>query len=189
MGAARELEMHRRPTDRSSSADPPLAAGRPLLLPALAAALLAGSFAGCVGPFSSDSNVLERSAGHASGPDIVTKIPQTLRRRSYTIHDSRRTGRTIYFETNWKSRQPFEDEADSGADLARTRIIVRARQSAGKLFALSIEAQNEVRGVPDAGDWAGESWSTIPATEMFRGYARELIEEIRLEVDAGLRTY
>lgn len=145
--------------------------------------LLAG---GCVTSFANDSSV-EQSIGRATMRDFVDEVPQVLGSNGYTIHRRRRTSRLLSFETNWMYRAPFEDEADRGASAARTRIFVSARISAGNIYSVRARAENEVRGVPGADDMAGTGWSRIPATEMYRAYARDLFLKIRLQVDAGVR--
>lgn len=130
---------------------------------------------------------IERNIGHATYRDIALSVPDILRRYGYVIYTSRSTENQLYFETNWKPRAPFEDEAARGANAARTRIIVRARKSSSQFFTLRLQAQNEVSGVPNASDLAGTGWSTIPATEMYKAYVLELSTEIQLKVDTGMR--
>ena len=150
----------------------------------IAAAVLV--YSACAGAQLSQSDI-ERTIGRATERDIVALVPETLQRHGYVIYNNRRTSDMLYFETNWRSRAPFEDEAAQGAYAARTRIIIRARRSSDMLFTLRLEAQNQVNGVPYASDSAGSGWSTIPATDLYREYVRELSSEIQLQVDAGQR--
>ncbi|MBI4539711.1 MAG: hypothetical protein HY704_09430 [Gemmatimonadetes bacterium] len=132
---------------------------------------------------------VEHTIGHASYHDISVQVPEVLRRYGYAIYNNVETGATLYIETNWMDRAPFEDEAKKGVDAARTRFIFRARKSGPATFTLRVHAENQVRGVPNTSDWAGTDWTTIPATEMYKAYVLELSTEIQLKVDAGLRTY
>ena len=130
----------------------------------------------------SQSDVQNR-IGRATERDIVVLVTETLQRHGYIIYNNRRSVDVLYFETNWKSRAPFEDEAAQGADGARTRIIIRARRASDMFFTLRLEAQNQVSGIP----FAASRWSTIPATDLYKEYVGELSSEIRLLVDAGSR--
>ncbi|NNF29431.1 MAG: hypothetical protein HKN73_19545 [Gemmatimonadetes bacterium] len=140
----------------------------------------------CMGGRLSQSGVGGR-IGHATGRDILDAVPKILGSHGYTIYNSRRTDDSIYFETNWRNRAPFEDEADGGAEAARTRIIIRARRSSATLFTVRLEAQNQIMGVSHVTDPAGTSWSTMPATDAYKAYIGELSSEISLRVDAGSR--
>ena len=130
----------------------------------------------------SQSDVQNR-IGRATARDIVVLVTETLQRHGYIIYNNRRSVDVLYFETNWKSRAPFEDEAAQGADGARTRIIIRARRASDMFFTLRLEAQNQVSGIP----YATSRWSTIPATDLYKEYVGELSSEIRLLVEAGRR--
>lgn len=152
-------------------------------------ALIAGAallLSGCVASLANDSTV-EATIGRATLRDFVSEVPEVLGTSGYTIHQRRQTSRLVTYETNWMYRAPFDDEADRGASAARTRLFVSARVSAGNIYAVRARAENEVRGVPGAGDLAGTGWSRIPATEMYEAYARELFLKIKLRVDAGVR--
>lgn len=165
------------PSGRSATAlRAPLAAGAlALFLPAC--------WAG-----SPHESAVETTVGRATFRDIALEVPKILGEHGYSIHESRRTRRTVTFETNWRYRAPFEDEADRGADAVRTRLHVEAWKSGGNAYTLRIRAENEVHGVPGAsGPAGGTGWSTIPATDMYRAYIQELSMTIRLEVDAGVR--
>lgn len=134
-----------------------------------------------------DQSDVQNQIGRATERDIVALVPLTLERHGYIIYNNRRTSDMLYFETNWRSRAPFDDEAAQGADGARTRIIIRARKASQHLFSLRLQAQNEVSGIPLASDVTVPGWSTIPATDQYREYVNELSSEIRMLVDAGQR--
>ena len=163
---------------------------RPVRLRATWAVLVAAAVpvcSGCGTARLSQSDV-ENRIGRATERDIVALVPEILQRHGYVIYNNRRTADMLYFETNWRSRAPFEDEAAQGADDARTRIIIRARKSSGMFFTLRLEAQNQVSGIPYASsDLVGSRWSTIPATDLYKEYVSELSSEIRMQVDSGQR--
>lgn len=166
------------------------AAPDPSRLPALplAAALLL-AVGGCAGATLNRSAV-ESKIGRATFRDIMVEVPEIFGANGFSIHESRRTGRGVFFETNWRGRAPFDDEAEQGADRARTRLVLNARRAGGDIYTLRIRAENEVRGVPGASGPAGGSrWGKIPATGMYREYVRDLFMQIKLRVDAGVRVH
>lgn len=149
------------------------------------------SLAACGGKASLASRGgVDETIGRASYNDIVTEVPLALRRHGYAIYNNRETSRTLYIESSWQSRAPFEDEAALGASMARTRFIAQARRSGPKIYTLQISAENQVQGVAHvSGSQAPADWATIPPTEMYKTYVLEIMTEIKLKVDAGLRTY
>lgn len=133
----------------------------------------------------------EQVIGRASYHNIMAEIPEILMREGYAIYKNRETSRTLYLETSWQERAPFEDEAAMGVEYARTRFVLRGRRTAPRLYTLRLEAQNQVRGAFQEGEWHDRAgaWSTAPLTDMYRAYVDEISTEIQLKVDAGLRTY
>jgi hypothetical protein len=158
-----------------------------LLFAATAALLLAS----CGGSASlANRGNVEQKIGRATYNDIMTEVPLALRRYGYAIYNNRETSRTLYIESSWQGRAPFDDEAALGANMARTRFIARARLAGPKIYTLQINAENQLQGVADvSGPQDSGGWATIPATEMYRAYVTEIMTEIKLKVDAGLRTY
>lgn len=138
---------------------------------------------------------LERTIGRATYHDILTEVPAMLRRYEYAIYTTRETASTVYIETDWRNRAPFDDEVAAGADFARTRFVVRARRAAAAFYSLAIAAENQLHmGAPPDSVAVSEEvgvdgWTTRPATPMFEAYAGEIMTEIELKVDAGLRTH
>jgi len=138
---------------------------------------------------------LERSVGRATYHDILTEVPAMLRRYEYAIYTTRETASTVYIETDWRNRAPFDDEAASGADFARTRFVVRARRAAAAFYSVAITVENQLHmgppsdSIPARGDVGADGWTTLPASPMFEEYAEEIMTEIELKIDAGLRTH
>jgi len=137
-----------------------------------------------------DRGSFQQTVGRATFYDIAEEVPLILGDNGYAIDEALRTKRIVSFTTNWRRRAPFEDEAEQGAKLARTRLVVEGRKSVGRTYTLRIRAENEVQGIPDpSGSGNGGYWSTIASTPMFRDYIRELSMEIMIEVDAGVRVF
>lgn len=158
------------------------------------AAAAALTLAACGGALAVRGSV-ERSIGRATYHDILTEVPAMLLRYEYAIYTTRETSSTVYIETDWRSRAPFDDEAAAGADFARTRFVVRARRAAAAFYSVAITAENQVHmgapadSVPIQEGVGIDGWTTLPATPMFQTYVEEIMTEIELKVDAGLRTH
>jgi hypothetical protein len=132
---------------------------------------------------------LDRTVGRASERDIMVEIPAVLRRYGYAIYNDRPTSSTLYLETGWQERAPFEDEEKAGVDYARTRFIVRARQAGPSTYTLRVSAENQVRAPADTASGIVPAWSTMAPTDLYRAYIREITGEIEMKVNAGLRKY
>ncbi|HSM61194.1 MAG TPA: hypothetical protein VK849_10375 [Longimicrobiales bacterium] len=158
------------------------------------AALTTLALSACGGSLANRGSI-EATIGRATYHDILTEVPQVLRRYEYAIYTTRETSTTLYLETDWRHRAPFDDEAEAGADFARSRFVVRARRAGAAFYTLRITAENQVHleevsdsvampaleGVP--------GWTTMPAPDMYEAYVAEIMTEIELKVDAGLRTH
>ena len=129
---------------------------------------------------------VDRTIGRASSYDIMREVPAVLQLYGYAIYQNRPTGSTLYIETGWQERAPFDDEADGGAEYARTRFIARGRKAGPTVYTLTISAENQVRALADTLD---TGWSAMPPTDMYMAYVREITGEIELKVSAGLRRY
>jgi hypothetical protein len=158
-----------------------------LVTPATAAALVA-----CASTLA-HQGTLDHAVGRGSFRDIMVEVPAVLQRYGYAIYQNRPTSSTLYLETGWQERAPFDDEAEEGVEYARTRFIARGRKAGPTMYTLTISAENQVMTPPDttpetAGRPATE-WSVMAPTDMYRSYVREITTEIEMKVDAGLRKY
>ena len=113
----------RRHADRGSSFLDDAGSDVPPVRPSLLASPFLLLAMACAGSLASLGSI-EQTIGRASYHDILTEVPQAFRRNGYAIYQSRETPSTIYIETNWQDRAPFEDEAGLGADNARTRFRI-----------------------------------------------------------------
>ena len=149
------------------------------------------AFGACGGSLANRGSV-EATIGRATRHDLVTQAPEVLQRYGYAIYATRETSNTVYIETNWRGRAPFDDEAEAGSDFARTRFVVRARLGGAGFYTVRITAENQIRlkGGQEAMSPTdtGTAWTTIPATPMYDDYVSDIMLEIELNVDAGLRT-
>jgi hypothetical protein len=136
---------------------------------------------------------VDRKIGRATSYDIMREVPSVLQLYGYAIYQNRPTSSALYIETGWQERAPFDDETERGVEYARTRFIARGRKSGPTTYTLTISAENQVRTAADtAPEIAGvpaPEWSTMPPTDMYMAYVREITGEIEMKVSAGLRRY
>ena len=136
---------------------------------------------------------VDRTIGRATLHDIMEEVPYVLQQHGYAIYENRPTASTLYIETGWQDREPFDDEAKEGAEYARTRFIARGRKDGPATYSLTISAENQVMASADTGSRAtpvsSSAWCTIRPTRMYQAYVREITTEIQMKVDAGVRTY
>lgn len=120
-------------------------------------------------------------AGRVTATDLALDLPRVLARHGFFIETVDRGYGAVEMLTQWKEREPFAEELAEGARLARTRLKLRATWT-GRLYQLRFEAENMV--LDDAG-----SWRPAPMTDAFEDYAREVADDVRLELASGIRTY
>lgn len=132
---------------------------------------------------------IDQTVGRASFRDIMVEVPAVLQHHGFAIYQDRQTSSTVYLETGWQERAPFDDEAKAGVDYARTRFIVRARKAGPATYRLTISVENQVRALEDTASGITPRWSTMPPTDLYQTYVQEITTEIAMKVDAGLRKY
>jgi hypothetical protein len=93
----------------------------------------------------------------------------------------------FYYEPHWKDRVPFDDVSALGATAAQTRIIIqgndRPAAGMGRVLVVELVAHNRVR-MKD-----GDGWTTIPATKAYTAYIKEIANEMKRELDTGIKVY
>ena len=149
---------------------------RPALL------LLAALGSGCASAHLSQGVVTE-NLGHASAYDLDQAVDAILHQAGYSVQRRMENGPRIYYETDWKTRKPFYDERDRGAEVCRTRIIVEAYRQRLNVYSVRLRAENVARK-RDADEWA-----PILTTSKFREHVDELASDITMRTDAGVRVY
>jgi len=158
-----------------------------LVMPATAVALVA-----CASTLA-HQGILDHAVGRGSFRDIMVEVPAVLQRYGYAIYQNRPTSSTLYIETGWQERAPFDDEAAEGVEYARTRFVARGRKAGPTMYTLTISAENQVMTpadtAPETASRPATEWSVMPPTDMYKSYVREIATEIEMKVDAGLRKY
>ncbi len=158
---------------------------------AIAAATLLLLNLSCAGSSgrSSINNTYSSEAGSATGHDLKEKANFVFAKLNYQFERFEQFQTRIYLETFWRDRTPFPDEAAIGAQIARTRFILRARERVSKsdselsVYKVRITGENEVKFNEDDG------WVRLPLTAAAEEYIRSCISEYRSEINSGIRVY
>jgi hypothetical protein len=151
----------------------------------IVAALLLGACATSGGVEANNSR-FERNVGQASLLDAYDKSMKIIRQHQFDIERESQDGR-LYLETRWRDRTPFEDEQALGIGAAQVRVIVRANPRSemgmGNIYNVNIAVENrvQIRGSVD--------WSDASATPQYREWAQRVTEDLRRELDVGVRRY
>lgn len=148
--------------------------------------LLATLFSACAGSGQSGEReyVFRSNIGNATEFDMQRLIPRYITRINFIMYRDNVTLEGTYFETDWRERAVFEDEAALGATQARNMIVVSSRAPTGQVVSAhraQIEIYNQLY-IPDQGGWV-RNLSTPQAEEYFREIARNLTQEL----EAGVR--
>jgi hypothetical protein len=137
------------------------------------------------GPQGNDAR-FERDIGTATLVDAYDRSMKVIRQHQFEIERESREG-MLYVETRWRDRTPFPDEQALGIGAAQVRMLVRANQrsgtSLGELYNVNITIENRVqlRGTMD--------WTETVATREYRAYAQRIAEDLRRELDLGVRRF
>ncbi len=132
----------------------------------------------------SQPNVYKERLGNASAQDVITFTEKILVRFSYTL-DRREIDNVIYYETTWRDRLPFDDEAALGITSARNKIIITTRPymrgETTPLLTVEFTGITEVK-FSNFIDWRKES-----PTEEATKYLSNISYELRNELLSRLR--
>lgn len=151
----------------------------------MATLLLAVQAVGCAGTRAS-GNVYETDLGRTTAQALFEHVPKVFDRYTFDVLRAEERGEMgLYYETEWKVREPMEDEAALGYQEARTRILIEARRSGVPLgdiplFRVRFTAENRLRKT------SSDPWEELPLTEMFREYMGRIVLDIRREVGTVL---
>lgn len=128
--------------------------------------------------------VFRSNIGNATELDMQRIIPRYISRINFVMYRDNVTLEGTYFETDWRERAVFEDEAELGATNARNMIVVSSRAPTGQVTTAhraQIEIYNQLY-IEEQGGWV-RNLSSPQAEEYFRDIARNLAQEL----DSGVR--
>jgi hypothetical protein len=155
---------------------------------AVVAALAVLLLAGCGGR-RGDASVAHfaRGIGVATAAEAVTKSHQVLALHQFEIEREEQPP-VLYIETRWRNRTPFQDEFALGIEAAQVRALVRGRSRSptsgmGELYTMdmTIEQRVRVQGTQD--------WAHVTVTDSARAFAARIVEDLRRELDVGVRRF
>ncbi len=150
-----------------------------------AGALLVTGCAALSGGGSLDGSV-QRNVGVASHYDLAEKASRVIQLNQFEVEREEYDG-IFYIETRWRDRAPFDDEQANGVEAAQSRMIVRGSPRApdpdGQLYNVTVIVQNRVSVVGESG------WRRDLTTSRFNEYARQITEDLRDELEIGVRRF
>jgi len=154
----------------------------------IAAILVAGTIAsGCASAGAgANSTRFERDVGTGSATDVYNRSMKIIRQYFFEL-ERETTESMIYLETRWRDRTPFADEQALGIERAQNRIIIRAtprsQMGMGEIYSVNLIVENrvQVRGSMD--------WTEATATADYRRYADQITEDLKRELNIGVRTF
>lgn len=145
---------------------------------------------GCTG--SSESRVTEGRYTTAVGTATFSGLRNNfekivLDRYHYEYEIQRETTTSLYYETRWKERAPFDDELQRGIEAVRMRIIVEGRprtrrgDEGGELYAVRFTGEILVNYI------ASDQWISSPMSREARNYFRAITRDLDVELRTGFR--
>jgi hypothetical protein len=150
-----------------------------------AVALLARCSARTSGP-----GQFRQDVGIGSAPDVITIARRILTQHRFEIHQEHLPPEvgTIYIETRWLDRRPFEDEQSLGVETAQTRAIVSGRprsptSAQGAAYSVSLVVESRVRMM------GADEWSNQSVSDGARRYAAGIVEQLQRELTLGVRRH
>ena len=128
-------------------------------------------------------------AGSGTPHDIVRFTSRILDRHQFEIQRADTSPAYVVIETNWRGRYPLADEIRLGVVEAMTRLTIQARSRTRSpapgqdVRTVEIRAENMVRMADSL------SWIRGYVTPMFKEYIDALGDEIKLELNTGVRRF
>lgn len=140
------------------------------------------------GAGAADLGSFRRDLGTATLTDVQRHVPRVLNRHQYEIERDDASPTLLTIQTRWNARYPLQDEIDRGVVEARTRLMLTARSrfrtgSAADVRVVELRAENMVL----MGD--STAWSHGFTTPMFVAYLDRIADELRTELQAGIRVH
>ncbi len=149
-------------------------------------AMVAMIVAGCAsgGGGGSDARV-DRNLGSATLSDLMERSHRVIRLHQFEVEREEEEG-MYYLETRWRDRTLFDDERALGIQAAQTRVVIRGNPRSptaqGQFYSVNILVENRVS--LGSGEWRQEV-----LTDEFRGWANRIVEDLRRELDVGVRQF
>jgi hypothetical protein len=141
----------------------------------LLATVLACDLLGCAstGGVSAPETRFRADLGRTNTETMTQQVPRILNRYQYVLYRNEPRQAVWYFETEWRMREPFPDEAAAGFQQASTRIIIEAT-STGRQWRVEFQAENRFKRAP------GLEWEEAPMTPQFREHIQRVARELEV---------
>ena len=132
-------------------------------------------------------NTYKEQIGVATPGDLAKETRLVFERFHFVMEREDSSLTYQVFQTRWNGRYPFQDELDSGVVEAMTQLTVTGRARGGgsgsgttSVRVVEFSAENMVR-YAEQGEWVMGL-----ATPMFRDYAEEISNELKMRLTQGL---
>lgn len=144
----------------------------------------AGCASGGANASAGTATRLERSIGTGGPMDVRDKSLKVIRMHQFEILREE-PAPNLYFESRWRDRAPFADEAAIGITKAQTRVMVRANQrgssSIGDTYSVDLTVENRVQRS------GSDVWDPTIATAMYNEYVKRIVQDLKTELEIGVR--
>lgn len=111
-----------------------------------------------------------RDLGTVDGEGLDRAVSAVLvEGRGFSLERSSLQFASLYYETDWKERDPFEAEAARGIIDARSRVLIRGRRTSDGRFRSTLEAESQVRTD------STPSWHSEPVGPGFRAWVDSIV--------------
>lgn len=150
------------------------------------APLLFGAVFACSARTGSTAH-FARDLGLATAAEVVEKTHRVFTLHQFEI-EQEETEPIIWVETRWKQRSPFPDEHALGISDAQVRAIMRARRRSatstlGDIYTVDLTIEQRVRVL------ANDEWRHSTLTPGARAFAARITEDLKRELNVGVRRY
>lgn len=120
-----------------------------------------------------------RDLGEVDGDSLDRAVEGVLMEdRGFTLARRSRQFASLYYETGWMERDPFEGETSRGITGARSRVILRGRRTAAGAYRATLEAENQVRtdSLP--------SWHSVSVGPSFQEWVDAMVGALQRRLDS-----
>jgi hypothetical protein len=128
-----------------------------------------------------------RGVGQGTAVETVDKSMRVLTLHQFEL-EREEAAPNIYIETRWRDRTPFADEQGLGINAAQVRAMVRARPRSttsgmGEVYAVDLTVEQRVRLM------GSNEWVAATVTPEARAFAERIAEDLKRELDVGVRRF
>lgn len=132
------------------------------------------------------SEEFEEQLGRILYPPLQEAMDKILPKYRLSLRRSEEQFASLYYETEWMTREVTAEEQAEGVTDARHRAIISGRRVGETMdgigeFRVTFTAQNQVRSQ------AEPAWHPAPGPQAFFDFWEEVYNDLRLEVATGVR--